>query len=57
MVVGNAVNENKKVKTNVMARGKHTSFRRITLSGNKNANFVAFTADYHQPRHHPPKNN
>ncbi|KAK9051152.1 hypothetical protein SSX86_027778 [Deinandra increscens subsp. villosa] len=52
-------------KTNILdknlmaARGTnhHASFRRITLSGNKNVNFVAFTQDYHSPRHHPPKNN
>ncbi|KAJ9563588.1 hypothetical protein OSB04_008748 [Centaurea solstitialis] len=44
-------------KMNVMAREKHTAFRRMILSGNKNGKFVAFTEDYHSPRHHPPKNN
>ncbi|KAK1425550.1 hypothetical protein QVD17_20904 [Tagetes erecta] len=58
MVTDNAVIVKKNTKTNLMARGKHTSFRRIILnSGTKNVNFVAFTEDYHQPRHHPPKNN
>ena len=27
------------------------------LSGEVDSGFVAFTADYHSPRHHPPKNN
>ncbi|KAL4586508.1 hypothetical protein LXL04_011144 [Taraxacum kok-saghyz] len=47
----------KKLKMNVMPIGKHTTFRRLTVSRNKNENFVAFTEDYHKPRHHPPKNN
>ncbi|KAI3719949.1 hypothetical protein L6452_20855 [Arctium lappa] len=57
MVVDKTIMLDTKVKMNVMARGKQTSFRRITLSEKKNVNFVAFTEDYHPPRHHPPKNN
>ncbi|KAI3744260.1 hypothetical protein L1987_57337 [Smallanthus sonchifolius] len=57
LVVDKAIILNKKSKTNVTARGNHTSFRRMTLSRNKNVNFVAFTEDYRKPRHHPPKNN
>ncbi|MFS8028337.1 hypothetical protein Hanom_Chr16g01509391 [Helianthus anomalus] len=57
MVVDKTIILNKKAEEKLMARGKHTTFRRITLSGNKNVNFVAFTEDYHKPRHHPPKNN
>ncbi|KAF5762097.1 putative Root meristem growth factor [Helianthus annuus] len=57
MVVDKTIILNKKAEEKLVARGKHTTFRRITLSGNKNVNFVAFTEDYHKPRHHPPKNN
>ncbi|KAL8268845.1 hypothetical protein R6Q59_002643 [Mikania micrantha] len=48
---------NNKVITSLVGRRKPTSFRRIILSGDKNEKFVAFTEDYHPPRHHPPKNN
>ncbi|KAI3796232.1 hypothetical protein L1987_38898 [Smallanthus sonchifolius] len=57
LVVDKAIILNKNAKTNVTARVNHTSFRRMTLSRNKNVNFVAFTEDYRKPRHHPPKNN
>ncbi|MED6110123.1 hypothetical protein PIB30_040025, partial [Stylosanthes scabra] len=30
---------------------------RSRLGGELDGGFVAFTADYHSPRHHPPKNN
>ncbi|KAI3497947.1 hypothetical protein L2E82_13952 [Cichorium intybus] len=57
MVVDKAIMLDK-AKINVMPTGlKHISFRRIILSRNGNADFVAFTEDYHKPRHHPPKNN
>ncbi|KAL7605246.1 hypothetical protein Lser_V15G15220 [Lactuca serriola] len=57
LVVDRAIKLHPKAKINVMPTGKHTSFTRVGLSRNKNVNFVAFTEDYHQPRHHPPKNN
>lgn len=57
MVVDNKNKLDKKANINGMARGKQSNFRRITISGNKNVNYVAFTEDYNKPRHHPPKNN
>ncbi|KVH97534.1 hypothetical protein Ccrd_000361 [Cynara cardunculus var. scolymus] len=57
MVVDKTIMVDMKAKMNAMARGKQTGFGRIRLSESRNVNFVAFTEDYHSPRHHPPKNN
>nr|GEU68979.1 root meristem growth factor 2-like [Tanacetum cinerariifolium] len=57
MVVDKSIMLKKYEKINVMAREQRTRLKRITYSGNKNVNFVAYTEDYGKPKRHPPKNN
>lgn len=60
-VISATINKNKE-KTlaaidskKLSANGKKSL--RSHLSDEVGVGFVAFTADYHSPRHHPPKNN
>ncbi|GJU74350.1 RNA-directed DNA polymerase, eukaryota [Tanacetum coccineum] len=57
MVVDKAIMLKKYEKINVVAKEQRTRLKRITYSGNKNVNFVAYTEDYGKPKRHPPKNN
>ncbi|QHO18236.1 protein GOLVEN 7-like [Arachis hypogaea] len=47
----------KSAKENVRKYVKNKRSLRSRLGGEIDGGFVAFTADYHSPRHHPPKNN
>ncbi|KAJ9140614.1 hypothetical protein P3X46_031242 [Hevea brasiliensis] len=48
---------NGKKKKAVVNGGSKPSFSHIPEQLNNEAGFVAFSSDYHAPRHHPPKNN
>ncbi|XP_057726215.1 protein GOLVEN 5-like [Arachis stenosperma] len=56
-IEGNLMNK-KSGKENVRKYVKKKRSLRSRLGGEiVDGEFVAFTADYHSPRHHPPKNN